>query len=255
MVAQITWGQATHIGLVREINEDSVLSLHFIGDTREGRGNLDLFIVADGMGGSGPGAQASALTVQTIAENLLGVLLRQTPLTIDQDLIRKELDEAIQAANLKILRTVNIQYGAASTITTALIMDKLVIVGHVGDTAAYQIANGEIQQLTHVHTLVHELIRLGHITWEQARSHPMGNVLYRALGLSETLEVDTLSFPLLPGSHLLLCSDGLWNNLQAEEMTQIVMNATTPQQACDDWIALANSRGGYDNISVIVIRG
>src|SRR5579859_5609926 len=162
-MTQITWGQSTHIGLVRDHNEDTVLSLHFAGNTDESRGNIGLFIVADGMGGKGIGAHASKLVVQAIAENLLGVLLRQTPLALDQDVIANEITEAVQAANLNVLRQA--EYGAGSTVSLALITDELVTIGHVGDSAIFQITSQHIEQITHEHTFVYELVRRGHITW------------------------------------------------------------------------------------------
>lgn len=250
-MAQITWGQSTHIGLVRSINEDSVISLHFAGNNAESRGNFGLFIVADGLGYKGGGARASAIAVRTIAENLIGVLLRQTPLTPDQGIISNEIVEAIQAANLNVFRT---EVTNGSTATVAIVTDNYVSIGHVGDSAAYQIVNGSIKRLTEIHDFANYLIKRGVFKREDLSSYPHRNPLYRALGQSEPVEVDTITCDMLPGSHLVLCSDGLSNLVKPDELMRHVTTAATPQQACDDLIALANSRGGYDNISVIVIR-
>jgi serine/threonine protein phosphatase PrpC len=108
--------------------------------------------------------------------------------------------------------------------------------------------------LTRDHSLVQRLIELDQLTPEEAKDHPQRNVLYRALGQSESVEVDALTRRMPAGSHLLLCSDGLWELVSDDELQTIIRNYPHPQEVCDQLIALANTYGGNDNISVIVIK-
>jgi protein phosphatase len=128
-------------------------------------------------------------------------------------------------------------------------------VAHVGDTRLYLINDTSIEQLTRDHTLVQRLVELGQITPEEAKDHPKRNVVYRALGQNDELEVDTLMRRLPPGAHILICSDGLWGNISDDELREIVRKQTlSPQEACNKLVALANERGGSDNISVIIVQ-
>lgn len=130
----------------------------------------------------------------------------------------------------------------------------LAYIGHVGDSRAYLITNDNIEQITRDHSLVQRLIELDQLTPEEAVVHPQRNVLYRAIGQTENLEVDLLTRRLPPGSRLLLCSDGLWNLVPEEMILDIVRSTKTPQEACDRLITTANDRGGPDNITAILVQ-
>ncbi|MFN8478923.1 MAG: SpoIIE family protein phosphatase, partial [Kouleothrix sp.] len=109
-------------------------------------------------------------------------------------------------------------------------------------------------QLTSDHSLVARLVDIGQITAEQARTHPQRNILYRSIGTDPSVEVDTLSEQLEPGDVVLLCSDGLFNHVRDEELANIALNQTDANRACEQLVALANERGGRDNISVVIVR-
>jgi protein phosphatase len=111
-----------------------------------------------------------------------------------------------------------------------------------------------LEQITRDHSLVQRLIELDQLTPEEAAQHPQKNVLYRAVGQSDNLEVDAVTRRLPPDSYLLLCSDGLWNMVPESQILDITLNATTPQHACDRLIAAANEHGGSDNISAILLK-
>jgi protein phosphatase len=133
-------------------------------------------------------------------------------------------------------------------------MGDLAYIGHVGDSRAYIIDKNNIEQLTRDHSLVRRLIELEQLTEEEALEHPQRNVLYRAIGQNETIDVDAITRRLQPGSRLLICSDGLWNLVPTEEIKSVVFSSSSPQQACEQLVKLANDRGGPDNISVILVK-
>ena len=139
-----------------------------------------------------------------------------------------------------------------TTASAAIIIDNLLCVGHVGDTRVYIIRDKMIQ-LTKDHSLVQELIDKGDITAEQARFHSQRNVITRAVGISSNLKVDVLSRILSEGDYVLLCCDGLINEVEDDEMFNLVLKSKDSQDACERLVNLANDRGGKDNISVIVV--
>ncbi|MBZ0307366.1 MAG: SpoIIE family protein phosphatase, partial [Anaerolineae bacterium] len=140
--------------------------------------------------------------------------------------------------------------------TFAVLVENRAYVGQVGDSRAYVISQSKIEQITRSHTLVDRLVELGQLTREEVNSPnvTVKNVLYRALGQGEVLEVDTLTRQLKNEDYLLLCSDGLWNLIEDVNLQKIVTEAGSPQEACDVLVNLANEKGGYDNISVIVVK-
>ena len=125
---------------------------------------------------------------------------------------------------------------------------------HVGDSRAYLITRDGLEQITRDHSLVQRLIELGQLTEEEAKDHPQKNVLYRALGQNESLEVDALTRRLPAESRLLICSDGLWGLVEEREIFEVAINTADPQQACNKLVDLANGGGGNDNITVIILK-
>jgi protein phosphatase len=145
--------------------------------------------------------------------------------------------------------------GGGSTLTAALILGNQVTIAHVGDSRAYLVlSQGEVQLITRDHSLVKRLTEIGQITPEEALTHPQRNVLYRALGQGEPFEPDILSFQFLPGSQLVLCSDGLWGVISEKEFMDGVQSTHPPDQVCQSLVNLANNSGGPDNISIIIVR-
>ncbi len=130
-----------------------------------------------------------------------------------------------------------------------------IYIGHVGDSRAYVFAEDMLRQITHDHSLVDRLVEMGQLSPEEALHHPQRNVLYRAVGQGDGLEVDTHVETMPAAGRLLLCSDGLWGMVDDEHIAAILAAASSPQQACDALIEAANHAGGKDNITVVVVEG
>jgi len=233
-------GLATDIGQVRNHNEDSV----WCGAID---GSRTLCIVADGMGGHAAGEVASQLAIATVRE------VFSTPDVPDPC---ERLKRAIQAANHAIWERGNqvaTQHGMGTTLTSALLSENRVILGHVGDSRAYLLRDSVLTQLTHDHSWVAEQVRAGLLTEEQARWHPYRNIITRALGSAPDVTVDMLTEPLLPGDTILLCSDGLSGQVTDEELRDVLLTCA-PQNAVERLIEMANANGGPDNITAVVIH-
>jgi PPM family protein phosphatase len=236
----------TNVGKVRTHNEDNV---HLWSSD-----SLLLAIVADGMGGAAAGEEASRIAVETISTKL-GVDHPNT--TADIDIPVELLRSAVEEANLSIIHEA-VQHpsnrGMGTTVTMAFVKDNQAYFAHVGDSRAYRVsAEGNIQQITSDHSFVQALVEAKHITQEQAETHPMRNVLYRALGQTKDLDVDTYDAQLNVGDRLVLCSDGLTGHVRSPEIAQVASASDNPNIISQKLIEMANKRGGEDNISVITI--
>jgi protein phosphatase len=244
-------GYSWDTGLLRDLNEDSVLCTSFNLRTHLGTISAGLFAVADGMGGHSAGEIASDLATRTIHAECISGLLSQPPVPPLSILAaafkkanRKVLDSAIKA-ELK---------GMGTTLTAALVIDGDLYVAHIGDSRCYVINRRETLQVTKDHSVVQELVDAGTITPEQARNHPRKNEITRVLGYSRTVVPDLHYVKLYAGDNILLCSDGLCGVLFSPEISETVITASNPDQACLDLTAQANLAGGPDNISVIVVK-
>lgn len=249
----LIFGQSTDVGMVRSNNQDSVFSFFSTARSAEERPDFGLFIVADGMGGHQLGEKASAISARVVASHIMReVFLPMLNGVNDSDRapINEALISAVQKANADVL--LNVQDGG-TTLTAVAIVGDLAHIVHVGDSRVYLITKEGIEQITRDHSLVARLIELGHISRQDAADHNQKNVLYRAIGQSENLEVDTLTRRLQPNARLLLCSDGLWGQIDEEEIRAVVMD-NSPQDACDKLVKMANSRGGIDNITAIILK-
>mgnify|MGYP000895637822 CR=1 FL=1 len=250
----LSFGQATDVGMVRTNNQDSVLSFMSTSRSSAQRPDFGLFLVADGMGGHHDGEKASALTANTVAAYIMNHVFLPM-FNGDDDADRMPITEAmisaVQKANSDIIIKVP---DGGTTLTAVAVIGDLAYVAHVGDSRVYLVTKDGIEQITRDHSLVQRLIELDQLTREEANVHPQKNVLYRALGQSETLEVDAHTRRLPPNSRLMICSDGLWNMLSEYEITEIITKHPSPQEACDKLVALANAHGGTDNITAIVLR-
>ncbi len=259
MPLRITVAARSDQGRVRKINQDSIYTgtIPLAGNT-----SAQLCLVADGMGGAKAGEQASRIASEVTQAQLQRSVDGQPALEDEgwQTLLRN----AARAANRSVYEQARAnaeQKGMGTTLTIALIVGERLHIASVGDSRAYLLnANGVTDdgataaQLTSDHSLVARLVDIGQITPEQARTHPQRNLLYRSIGTDPAVEVDTLSEQLEPGDVVLLCSDGLVNHVPDEELARIVLTQTDPKRACDQLVALANERGGRDNISVVIIR-
>jgi protein phosphatase len=255
--ARALFSMASHIGMVREENEDSAFAWLQHLSTHEGLQTVGLFMVADGMGGHLHGEAASRLAVQTAGESLLRHVIlpslsseAMTPAVPIQEAIA----EAFQAAHQRLQEKVP---DGATTLTIVLLMGKRIYVGHAGDCRLYLLRGGELRQLTRDHSLLHRLFELGQIDPEELEALDQDarrNALYRAVGQPNPLEIDLASHSLLAGDGLVLCSDGLWGAVPRAEMKDILQQAPTPADACQALVAAANAHGGPDNITVIVVH-
>ncbi len=245
----------TNKGQVRENNEDRV---HLWFSDRD---NLLLAIVADGMGGAAAGEEASRIAIDTIHADISDSTRNDIAQlkALHEDEIVKKLREAVKDANERIMERAHSmpEYkGMGTTLTLAFARDNQAIVVHVGDSRAYLVdgIDGAITQITSDHSFVQALVDAGHIQPEEADDHPMRNVLYRALGQSPDIDIDVYYNNLHIGDTLVLCSDGLTLHVQPQEIADIARDETDPAAAARRLIALANERGGRDNVSVVVIR-
>ncbi|SHK02129.1 protein phosphatase [Geosporobacter subterraneus DSM 17957] len=238
-------GACSHIGKIREINEDAF----FIAKNHE-----NLFIVADGMGGHNAGEVASNIAIDVISEYI------QKNLNTQEDheelLIFQEIRKAVMEANLKILerskRDDHCQ-GMGTTLTLALILKK-VYIGHIGDSRAYRINKQCMTQITEDHSLVAELVKNGSITEMEAKTHPQRNIITRALGTDEKIKIDVCSVPFDQDDIIILCTDGLTNLVEPSEIMEYMLYSESIQKGCEQLVALANERGGFDNITILAIK-
>jgi len=246
IIDHIEIGYLTNTGRKRDHNEDNlyVFSPH---TNFESRGML--FAVADGMGGHAGGEFASRIAVDTLGkyytsenENKSFLVSLENCITEANSLIYS------QAQSSPVLR------GMGTTLTTAIIEANSLNLGQVGDSRAYLLRNGAIQQLTNDHSLVAEQIRQGIITEQEASSHPAKNIITRALGTKAKVEIDFYTFELEPDDRILMCSDGLHGVVSDEEMSKIVQEAESAPESCRRLIAKANENGGPDNITVILVH-
>ena len=252
---QIVSGGVSDVGRVRTNNEDSYRIV----------APLNLFILSDGMGGEAHGEIASSLAIETVAKYCSeeeeskddsGVTLHGTaqeswsPNT-------KRLQNAVFQANFNIYRSAQDhpeQRGMGATLTAGWVNGNKLSLAHVGDSRAYLLRTGSLQQLTNDHSLVAEQVRRGILTPQQAEESDMQSVLLRALGAHPEVEVDIDEIDVMPRDVLLFCSDGLTRLVTEPEIAgclQVEMDAATAAQKLVD---LANERGGLDNVTVIVVR-
>lgn len=239
----------TDIGLVRKVNEDN-----YICEMLELGFDTWVYIVADGMGGHNAGEVASTMAVQEILSYIksnIKCLEKEEKRILD--LIRKAILHANDKVYKKSILNSNCM-GMGTTLSMVLVKGSELYVGHVGDSRIYLIRDGAISRLTEDHSLVAELVRTGTIQPEEAKHHPQKNVITRALGTEYTLEVDVSASALKDTDFILLCTDGLSNMVEDEEIKQIIISAENVESACEMLVDRAKDSGGYDNITAIVIQ-
>ncbi len=234
----------TDIGKRRKLNQDYV----FASD--EPMGNLpNIFIVADGMGGHNAGDYASKYAVETVKEEIARSF-EKSPVRI--------LGAAIRTANDHIRKKAREQAalsGMGTTMVAATCLgDKYLEVANVGDSRLYVVNDRKIEQITRDHSLVEEMVRLGGIDRASARSHPDKNIITRAIGAKDTVEVDFFQVELHPGDIVLMCSDGLTNMLEDREIHMILSSQGSVEEKAEELVKAANLNGGKDNIAVIVME-
>jgi serine/threonine protein phosphatase PrpC/CRP-like cAMP-binding protein len=241
----------TDVGRVRDVNEDS-----FLVDE-----SLGLFIVADGMGGHAAGEVASNIAVHTCRETvsrereLIGKFERGTDTTSRKDVLRL-MELAVQNACTAVYAEAQkdpSKRGMGTTLIALLIIGARGFIAHVGDSRIYLTRNGSVHQLTEDHSLINELLKRGRLTPEQIAKLNMKNAVTRAVGVYESVEVDTLDFDVLAGDTFLLCSDGLSEYAQQNDILR-VFREVPESSVAQAFIDLANQGGGKDNITAVVVK-
>ena len=232
----------TDVGRTRTVNQDYVFSC------LEPVGNLpNLFIVADGMGGHQAGDFASSYSVKKILESI-SLSLQKNPHKIFADAIRYANRELIEKAKANPELK-----GMGTTVVLLTIVGEKAYVANVGDSRLY-LMEDTLTQITVDHSLVQEMIKIGELTKESARIHPDKNIITRAVGAGRDINADYFEFTLTEKSILLMCSDGLSNMVEDEQLAILLKSAKTPEKVGKKLIDTANQNGGKDNIAVIVIN-
>lgn len=245
------FGAKTDVGLKRGHNEDSYCAAPELG----------LYVVCDGMGGRNAGEVASRLAVDVIQRHI-GEAKKNASLPMvgayDAGFSPQtnRLASALRLANQVVhgaARSQPDQSGMGTTVVSALIAGPTLSVAHIGDSRLYLIRGGDIQPLTEDHSLVAEQVRRGLLTEEEAERSPQKNIVTRALGIDEAVEVALDELPLQVHDVVLLCSDGLTRGVKPDDILQVVRKGGAPQAAAERLIELANAAGGEDNTTVVLI--
>jgi len=244
----------THAGRVRSHNED-----WFEIDR-----DHELFVVADGMGGHSHGEVASRMAVEAIREFVRRAEEETDetwPFAYDPQLQRHSnvLRAAVTLAHDQVLSAIRRDgklHGMGTTVVSCLVRDSTAAVAHVGDSRAYRLHGGRLELLTQDHTWVNEQVVAGYLSQEQARDHPLKNVVTRALGGESEVSVDVTEVELAAGDTLLLCSDGLTTMLDDGEIAKLLEAHARGalNGACEHLVSAANERGGHDNVTVVLLR-
>jgi serine/threonine protein phosphatase PrpC len=238
------------VGRVRDHNEDALLSDDALG----------LYAVADGMGGHAAGEVASQLALETVARvvreqrgRIERLIAQPSSREAARD-VQRLLDDAALSACAAVHdagQAEEARRGMGTTLSALLLVGSQGFIAHVGDSRVYLLRGGKSHQLTQDHTLQNELLKRGKLTPAQVAQVKQKNALIRAVGVYASVEVDTLAFDVFPGDRFLLCSDGLHGYLQKDELSAIFEGQV--EQAATRLVALANQRGGHDNISALVV--
>lgn len=230
----------TNMGMVREVNQDYV----FVSDTPIGK-LPNLLVVADGMGGHKAGEFASKYVVEVLKQTLADSMADKP-----EEMIR----QAIMVANHKLIETAKQDArleGMGTTLVVATIIEHTLYFANIGDSRLY-ILNEDIKQLSKDHSYVQEMVRLGGIHPEDAKYHPNKNIITRAIGAKEKVQIDFFEYRLKKGDSILMCTDGLSNMVEDEEILRIVKSSRDVVEAVERLIEKANDNGGSDNIGVVL---
>jgi len=239
---------ATHPGMVRSHNEDSLAADAGIG----------LAVLADGMGGYNAGEVASGIAVELIRTEMKKALAKRKTEELDGKDAERLIEMHATRANSAIYQASQSQpqySGMGTTLVVALWHDNQISVGHIGDSRLYRLREGALEQITRDHSLLQEQIDSGMITREQARHSQNKNLVTRAVGIDPEVETEVHTYAVEPGDVYLLCSDGL-SDMVSDEDVQLTLSslASNLPLAAEQLVQLANDSGGRDNISVILVR-
>jgi serine/threonine protein phosphatase PrpC len=241
----------TDVGRQRQHNEDTFLV----------QPDAQLFLVADGMGGHAAGEIASKIAAETISEFIITTKEDEGtwPHAYDERYRRStnRLMTALRLANTRVLEAMRKDArlrGMGTTVVASLIDGDLASIAHVGDSRAYLIREGQMSRITNDHSWVFEQVQAGMLTEAEAEKHPLRNVITRALGGALTVNPEASEYQVRESDTILLCSDGLTGMVPEDEILRIVTEHENVQEACRALIDFANARGGYDNVTAILIK-
>jgi len=233
-------GATSIVGSVRDHNEDAACAIPDIG----------LVAVADGLGGHNAGERASGLAIEVLEERLRAAREDGRPPSVE------EMLAAFDAANERILadaREHPERTGMGTTLTSIIVTDNRVLLAHIGDSRAWRVRDGVVEQLTRDHTVVGQQVREGTLTEAQAETHPMRHVLSRCLGVQEAIEVDLAEGDIAVDDIYVLASDGLSHGLTQDDVAQIVLDGTVAAESSETLVNTACERDGRDNITAAVL--
>ncbi len=240
---------SSNVGLVRKTNEDA-----FYCQESYESGEPFVCVIADGMGGHNAGEVASNMAVAKFVDFYNNSIRNYKRNLDDYAALVKDaffyVNKSVYLESVKKLEYV----GMGTTLTVVLIIDNKMIIGHVGDSRIYSIRDCNIEKITTDHSYVAELIKNGTIKPEEANNHPQKNLITRAIGTCYTIDVDIDIFDLKNGDFMVMCTDGLSNMLNQTEIKKAVLHDKSLVEKCDALIGLANEKGGYDNITVVIIE-
>ncbi|HZS36529.1 MAG TPA: Stp1/IreP family PP2C-type Ser/Thr phosphatase [Polyangia bacterium] len=242
----------TNIGMKRQHNEDSF----FLPEADR------LAIVADGMGGHASGEVASKMAVETVAEHFRatqddGEITWPYKLDHSDRFDANRLINGIKLANLKIYDRAQREegcHGMGTTVVASLFLDDKVLIGHVGDSRVYRFRDGKLAQLTEDHSLLNDYIKMKRLSSDDAGKFPHKNVIVRALGMKESVQVDLITDPLKIGDVYLMCSDGLSGMIDDPGLAELLADEQDLDTCCERMIHAANRNGGVDNITCLLAR-
>ena len=248
LTSAIEVATATHPGMVRSHNEDSIVADPEIG----------LAVLADGMGGYNAGEVASGIAVELIRVEMKKSLDGKNPEDLNAQTAERLIADHGTRANAAIYHAAQSQpqfAGMGTTLVVALLHDNQISVGHIGDSRLYRLRGGALEQVTRDHSLLQEQIDSGMITKEQARHSQNKNLVTRAVGIDPEVETEVHTYPVQPGDVYALCSDGLSDMVTDEDMgaTLSSLQVNLPL-AAQQLVQQANDNGGRDNVSVILVR-
>lgn len=233
----------TDRGKVRQTNQDDYAAGQLPGGAAYA-------VVCDGMGGANGGNVASSTAVKVVSD----AIVEEYSEKLDPQGIKKLIALAVGRANTAVYEMSREKpelFGMGTTVVAAVVSGGFVTVAHAGDSRAY-LMNGGMEKLTRDHSIVQEMLENGRITQDEALTHPQKNIITRALGVEESLDIDFCVSPFGEGSALIICTDGL-TNLIADDTIRSVVTEAPPEQCAETLVGMANDNGGSDNITVVVI--
>lgn len=248
---EIEFGAQSDRGRMRGNNEDCFRAVPELG----------LFVLSDGMGGQASGEIASRMVCETVVEHCLdaaeSTACSSRDCAADISELGNELSDAIRLANSAVrsaAEQIPEQSGMGATVVAVMLTEERVVIAHVGDSRAYRLRNGQLEQLTRDHSFVAEQIQQGLMSAHEAAQSNLQNVLMRAVGADAEVQVEVTEELFAEGDTLLLCSDGLTKELSDAQIAGVLASVEGPQEAADNLVDMANEAGGSDNITVIVLR-